>query len=622
MKLIIQFLSRMLIILIAIVFVNSFSQLYGQTLTPDDLKETPYFFQKQFFPKTFEPTNIKKIPGHYSRNDWQAIIDSVWGEGLPVEQKLQIFDTFWDKIDESFACFQDLVVNWDSLNNVYRTEILDTVSRGRFAAIMNHLALALKEAHTNAQDGLVCLYTYPSPGVPLLYVGGWGDNSHFGAGLTPLPDSSLLVYKAVSNHPLGLVQGDIVLGYDGIPWKVLYKELLEAQLPIAGFWWGCSESAYTHSWLMSAGMNWHLFDTIDIVKYSSGDTIHLSTTPLIGQNEYLFCTEQMDIPGVSKPNFNALQMLSFGIIDGTQIGYIYGWGWFYDAEDEFKDAVDSIMNNYETTGLIIDFRMNYGGNMFLSNPGLSLLFNEPVTTIGFAERSDPNNHFAMVQAGSSGSYIIPGDDSTYYDKPIAVLVGPGAVSSGDQVALRMKFHPMARFFGKSTTAAFNAPAELNLNNSGWYCYYAQYDAFFVSDPNHYLTHDEFTVDEEVWLTPDDVANGFDTVVEEAVAWIDTTTVGIEEHISESIPSTYRLSQNYPNPFNPITTIKYQIPELSFITLKVYDVLGNEIKTLVNKEKPVGSYNIEFDATSLPSGIYFYQLQAGSFVETKKMVLLK
>jgi hypothetical protein len=54
----------MLIILIAIVFVNSFSQLYGQTLTPDDLKETPYFFQKQFFPKSFEPTNIKKIPGH------------------------------------------------------------------------------------------------------------------------------------------------------------------------------------------------------------------------------------------------------------------------------------------------------------------------------------------------------------------------------------------------------------------------------------------------------------------------------------------------------------------------------------------------------------------------------
>jgi len=85
---------------------------------------------------------------------------------------------------------------------------------------------------------------------------------------------------------------------------------------------------------------------------------------------------------------------------------------------------------------------------------------------------------------------------------------------------------------------------------------------------------------------------------------------------------YELSQNYPNPFNPSTLIKYQIPELSFVTLKVYDVLGKEVVNLVNKEKSIGSYKVEFNAISLPSGIYFYQLQAGSFVETKKMVLMK
>ena len=87
-------------------------------------------------------------------------------------------------------------------------------------------------------------------------------------------------------------------------------------------------------------------------------------------------------------------------------------------------------------------------------------------------------------------------------------------------------------------------------------------------------------------------------------------------------STYSLSNNYPNPFNPSTTIKYQIPELSFVTLKVYDVLGNEIATLVNEEKPIGNYEIVFNATDLTSGVYFYQLQAGSFVETKKMILMK
>ncbi len=90
----------------------------------------------------------------------------------------------------------------------------------------------------------------------------------------------------------------------------------------------------------------------------------------------------------------------------------------------------------------------------------------------------------------------------------------------------------------------------------------------------------------------------------------------------TIPSAYVLSQNYPNPFNPTTTIGYEIPERSFVTLKVYDVLGNEIAALVNKEKPAGSYEIEFGGVELPSGIYFYRLQAGSIYLSKKMILLK
>jgi len=85
---------------------------------------------------------------------------------------------------------------------------------------------------------------------------------------------------------------------------------------------------------------------------------------------------------------------------------------------------------------------------------------------------------------------------------------------------------------------------------------------------------------------------------------------------------FNFSQNYPNPFNPITTIIYQIPEMSFVIIKVYDVLGNKVATLVNEEKPAGNYKAEFNGTGLPSGVYFYQLRAGNYIETKKMVLLK
>ncbi|MEO8233457.1 MAG: SBBP repeat-containing protein, partial [Ignavibacteriota bacterium] len=89
-----------------------------------------------------------------------------------------------------------------------------------------------------------------------------------------------------------------------------------------------------------------------------------------------------------------------------------------------------------------------------------------------------------------------------------------------------------------------------------------------------------------------------------------------------IPTVFSLEQNYPNPFNPNTTISYQLPISGQVTLKVYDVLGDEVATLVNEENPAGFYKVEFDASKLSSGIYFYKIQFEKFVETKKMILLK
>ena len=96
----------------------------------------------------------------------------------------------------------------------------------------------------------------------------------------------------------------------------------------------------------------------------------------------------------------------------------------------------------------------------------------------------------------------------------------------------------------------------------------------------------------------------------------------EEILTQSSFNYFMLQQNYPNPFNPSTTIKYSIPKQSNVTLKVYDVLGSEVVTLVNKEQAQGNYEVEFDGTDLSSGIYFYRLKAGDFVETRKMILIK
>ena len=92
--------------------------------------------------------------------------------------------------------------------------------------------------------------------------------------------------------------------------------------------------------------------------------------------------------------------------------------------------------------------------------------------------------------------------------------------------------------------------------------------------------------------------------------------------NESVPTGYSLEQNYPNPFNPSTKIAYSLPTSKLVTLKVYDILGKEITTLINKEQSAGKYEINFDGSKLASGIYLIKLQAGEFIETKKMILAK
>jgi hypothetical protein len=90
----------------------------------------------------------------------------------------------------------------------------------------------------------------------------------------------------------------------------------------------------------------------------------------------------------------------------------------------------------------------------------------------------------------------------------------------------------------------------------------------------------------------------------------------------AVADGFELMQNYPNPFNPSTNIEFRIENFRFVSLKVYDILGNEVANLVNEEKDPGNYKISFNAARLSSGIYFYTLSAGNFVETKKMILLK
>jgi photosystem II stability/assembly factor-like uncharacterized protein len=165
-------------------------------------------------------------------------------------------------------------------------------------------------------------------------------------------------------------------------------------------------------------------------------------------------------------------------------------------------------------------------------------------------------------------------------------------------------------------------------NSDDEIYLATKNGLYVSanDGNDWYLMDESNVSKNINLLNFDSEDRLyaGSTVSGVYRSIDLLVNIIDDYITAT---KYFLSQNYPNPFNPLTKIKYQIPEFSYVTIKVYDVLGNEIATLINEEKPAGSYEVEFSvgrdsSPDIATGIYFYRINAGAFVETKKMILLK
>ena len=575
---------------------------------------------------------VKKL-GHYSKDTWAAVIDATWGEGLPTPQKLRIFDLAWVKLDRQYGAFPNLDIDLDSLKSRYRPEIEAGVSRGRFAAIMNYLTLALQDAHTLILDRPVNGGTALRPGIPLFVLGAFSDNAHFGASLTPLPDSSLLVFRARPNQRLGLVAGDLVLGYDGLPWKVLYKELLEAQLPLHLRWsWGSTERSFTHQLLASAGLNWHLFDTIDIVKYATGDTLHLSTARLANQWGVIWGNEQLPIPGVSMPGLSANNYVSWGMVEGTQVGYIYVSSWTpdekYNISEKYHEAVRSLVYDHETTGLIIDMRYNTGGSYVMANKGHSLLFDEVTYTIAYDVRDDPNDHYSMKPSSWATPWALsvkPDYTEGYYDKPIAVLIGPGTVSNGDVESWRLKFHPHSRLFGKPSSGALSiSHPNPNLGNADWYFRLASGSAYLAYDDavareRRYLIHTDIEIDEEVWLTQEDVARGKDTVVEAALVWISGQATATDP---EPVPGRRAFLDSYPNPFQHRSSIQYRVPKAGPVTITVYDVRGREIATLYEGHQATGVHQLTWSAEDIASGVYFIRMMYGDSVETTMTVVVK
>jgi len=385
----------------------------------------------------------------------------------------------------------------------------------------------------------------------------------------------------------------------------------------------------TYSLLNSAGNNWSLFDTVDVVKYASGDTVHLPTAPLAALDWFsLYATDQLPVPGVPMPDIANEEYISYGVVENTWIGYVYACRWNAADAVPFAAAMADLVTVLKVKGLIIDFRYNLGSadSRTAANAGLDYLFNQnPAGPSRWqnAMRNTTGDHLSFTYSNPFDQNVTMRPDS--FAGPVAVLTGPHARSFGDLNAFKMRSYPKVRFFGLPTNGSFSVPGSAPYVENQWGTWYYQHVEgqmqSLVNDEG-LLMHKGFPVDEEVWLTRDGVARGEDDVVKRAIAWIDSVNNPGAVAAEPQVPSELTLSQNYPNPFNPNTTIKFELPRASQVSLRVYDILGREVSVLVHERRNAGVHEVKFNGSNLASGVYFYRLQAGDFTETKRLLLLK
>ncbi|MFA5834676.1 MAG: T9SS type A sorting domain-containing protein [Bacteroidota bacterium] len=526
---------RSILNMIVISFYITFASAQDINLDRKFYESQPNSFSVEQKTSVLPPLAIQKAPGHYTKQQWRALVDSFWGPGLPTADKLKMFDDFWNLVDQKWGGFPNLIINWDSLKNVYRPEVAAGVSRGRFAAILSRLTRALNEFHTflydSGIDSTTRYYPYRS-GVPLINIDASGYQTCFGAGLSALPDSTALVYNVIPNHPLGLQPGDVILGYDGKPWLKLYNELLDVELPIlkSGAYLSSTAEAAVYLAIKSTGMNWGLFDTIDVKKYGTDQILHYPTSLLSTLTPpYYLAHDQLPVNGVPFPDYRNNKLVSWGVVSGTNIGYIYAWDWggiSIATGPLFAQAVDELMHKYNVQGLILDFRMNLGGMPFYADAGFNHLFNfDSFSNYYLAKRNPGSDHFSFSLTSFNNFLLRPLNPTPeIFDHPIAVLTGPDCISAGDFNAHRMRFHPMVRFFGLPTSGAYTAlESSTDMEIGFWnksYSYRIDHSSVYSNYNNEgYLIHKPFPVDEKVWLTRDGVAKGEDDVVKKAMEWI-------------------------------------------------------------------------------------------------------
>ena len=295
------------------------------------------------------------------------------------------------------------------------------------------------------------------------------------------------------------------------------------------------------------------------------------------------------------------EYMPYAFIDYIEEHYCQGIGLFFKQEIARVPGIGT----YESYQNLIQAEINTEDSTIIYShdyyPIINFLPVNSITDSNFSIQLNVDHYFSRNQV------VYPGPVKSLFNFIKTVLV-ESYYSNGDTILIRSS--DVAENVLNQKLYEFSTKVDIGLIRNGFNYYYR-----IKAIDKSMFPHISFAPDTGYY-----------------VAVYDTTTGVID--IGES-PAPFDLYQNFPNPFNPTTTITYTIPTTpksspltngrtkeGFVKLKVYDILGNEVATLVNEEKPAGEYKVKFDGSNLPSGIYFYQLKAGNFIQTKKMILLR
>ncbi|HPI38424.1 MAG TPA: T9SS type A sorting domain-containing protein [Ignavibacteriaceae bacterium] len=313
---------------------------------------------------------------------------------------------------------------------------------------------------------------------------------------------------------------------------------------------------------------------------------------------------------------------------GVNENIVFSYKLSAEPEDTVKNVENPLLSDYEISGSVNNTYDTTGGSPdFLVHHNVYGWSGEGYVLVKFTVK----NRETSTQNAVLGMEIIARIDGSYGLETVKYLPDSKIISmfrlpASTFVGYKLLSHDMTNLKMIEWYEGYN---DVNSDLFGWLTY-GQIDTLLDSGGDGAVTFfskDSVTIpvdgEEVFWVGISIGANEAEMVSNMDLAKVKYETItDIVDEYSGSIPNLYKLEQNYPNPFNPATTIQFQIPKTEYVTLKVYDVLGNEVANPVNQILTAGNHSVQFNANSLTSGMYFYRITAGSYSEVKKMTLIK